>query len=204
MPRRWPGLSRPLRVEPCPFLCATVDLLDPKHGEFLAMATFAPIVLAALLFEHDDLGAARLLHNLRAHRGVRQRRLADRGGVTVVNREDVGERDFGADLAGDAFDHDLVAKPDAVLLAPSFYNREHRLHQNDISYPTVRCMSTRPGTTVTVLRTVSQVQSVGVLFCFFEARIVPLMQNSYFSNRWCIPIGGHRSLSSESVLTLRV
>src|SRR5579863_509200 len=133
MPRRWPGLSRPLRVEPCPFLCATANLLDAQHRQFLAMAALAAVVLALLLLEHDDLAAARLLDNLRAHGRVRQRRPADSGGVAIANREHVGKGDFAADLAGDAFDHDLVARSDAVLLAASFYDREHCSNPNYIT-----------------------------------------------------------------------
>src|SRR5271169_5858767 len=59
-PRRCPLLSRPLRVLPCPFLCAMTlrsgfDLGHADGGELLAMALVAAIVLAPLLLVHQDL-----------------------------------------------------------------------------------------------------------------------------------------------------
>src|SRR3954452_23665198 len=73
-PRRLPALSRPLRDEPPAFLCAIVlspsgrrDLGDAHDGQVLAVAALAPIVLAALLLEDDDLRAAGLLDHGRRH-----------------------------------------------------------------------------------------------------------------------------------------
>src|SRR5690348_16839317 len=101
------------------------DFLDAQYGEFLAMPPFAPVVLSALFLENEDFSSARLLDNLRANGRIRHGRPADSVRVTVADGEHFRQRDFSADVAGDSFDHDLVAGTDAVLLSASFYDRKH-------------------------------------------------------------------------------
>src|SRR6185369_7965887 len=67
-PRRCPWLSRPLRVLPCPFLCAMERLLrdlgDAHRGDRLPVPAPAAVVLAALLLEDEHLPRTRLRHDL--------------------------------------------------------------------------------------------------------------------------------------------
>src|SRR6266852_3159173 len=79
IPRRWPLLSRPFRVLPCPFLCAMTlrshfDTGDPDSGEVLAVPLVAPVLLAALFPEDQHLLRPPLLDYLRPHLGARQQR----------------------------------------------------------------------------------------------------------------------------------
>src|ERR1043165_4936656 len=63
-PRIFGSESRPLRVEPCPFLCAMtlcLDRRDLRRGVVLSVAVPAHVVLAAAELEHDELVAAALL-----------------------------------------------------------------------------------------------------------------------------------------------
>src|SRR3954466_10167201 len=56
-PRRWAWVSRPLREEPRPFLCAILDLRDLDAGQLLAVAGGALVAPLGLELEHADLGA---------------------------------------------------------------------------------------------------------------------------------------------------
>src|SRR5579884_3041344 len=125
MPRRCPGLSRPLRVEPCPFLCATADLLDLEDRQFLTMAMLAAVVLAPLLLEDDYLGAARLLDDPGLDRRACDQRRADCGRVRIAEREHLGDLDMAADIALEPLDGNLVADRDAVLLPACLDDCEH-------------------------------------------------------------------------------
>src|SRR5579863_9440377 len=88
------------------------------------MAALAAIVLAPLLLEYDDLGPARLLYDFRVHRGTLDEWPSD-DGAFAANRQHLGERDLCADIADEAFDGDLVACSDAVLLSASLYDCKH-------------------------------------------------------------------------------
>src|ERR1044071_8905013 len=71
-PRRLAFESRPLRLEPRPFLCAIASLLpdlrDSQAGQLLAV-TRAPLVAAlGLELEHPKLGAALVADDLGLHR----------------------------------------------------------------------------------------------------------------------------------------
>src|SRR5690606_14201293 len=84
-PRRCALESRPLRVEPPPFLCAISlpsaqnDFADANFRLALPMTELASIVLPALVLEDDDLLASPVLHDLGGHH-----RAADEGGAHPV------------------------------------------------------------------------------------------------------------------------
>src|SRR5579885_3146608 len=115
-------------------LLGAPDLFDSEHGQFLSVTAFAPVILTALFLEHDDLGAARLLHDARAHRCVGHRRGADRRGVIAADREHLAQLDIRADLALDALDRDLGAYADAILLSACPYDGKHPINPNLLSY----------------------------------------------------------------------
>src|SRR5690606_28314892 len=66
-PRRCERESRPLRVEPCPFLCAMTCLLSCYNffnfhsGVFLAVTNGASVVFALFVFEGNDFRTLRRL-----------------------------------------------------------------------------------------------------------------------------------------------
>src|SRR4051794_17818916 len=88
-PRRWPELSRPLRLLPCPFLCAmalvrcwcrlrtALEAGDAHHRQLLAMTLLAAVVLAALLFEHENLSRLLVTNDLAEHAKAVDERLPD-------------------------------------------------------------------------------------------------------------------------------
>src|SRR5215208_1621901 len=68
-PRRFAFESRPLRLEPSPFLCAIClgPLVDARHAEpreLLAVARGALVPALGLELEDADLGAALVPHHL--------------------------------------------------------------------------------------------------------------------------------------------
>src|SRR6202007_2055594 len=109
-PRRLPRLSRPLREEPPAFLCAiccsylalrTVcasDVGDAQYGLLLAMSLLAPIIVAPLLLEDDDLGCARLLDHGGADRGAIKKRGAGRDLRAFADHQHFAEFDRRAGL----------------------------------------------------------------------------------------------------------
>src|SRR6185436_5748339 len=63
-PRRWELLSRPLRLEPPPFLWAmslSFDLFDFEPGEFLSLAGLFALTFFGFVVEDRQLGAFDLL-----------------------------------------------------------------------------------------------------------------------------------------------
>src|SRR5690349_15217267 len=70
-PRRLPTVSRPLRLLPCPFLCAIArasDDLGHADGRLVLPVTAAPAkVLPALLLVDEDSRAAVLSHDHAGH-----------------------------------------------------------------------------------------------------------------------------------------
>src|SRR5919106_1395689 len=69
---RYFGLeSRPLRLEPRPFLCAIASLLpdlrDSQPGQLLAVTRAAPVAPLGLELEHPQLLAALVADDLRLH-----------------------------------------------------------------------------------------------------------------------------------------
>src|SRR5438045_1753663 len=120
-PRRLALESRPLRLEPRPFLCAmgrsAPDLCDAEAGQFLPVAG-APLVPAlGLELEHAQLRPALVGDDLGRHGGV-----ADRLGVelrvrAVTGQQQRRQRHARADALGQALDQQGLALLDAVLLA---------------------------------------------------------------------------------------
>src|SRR5216683_2539022 len=104
---------------------ASLDLLDLEHGQFLAMAALAPVILALFLLEHDDLGAARLLYDSRTHGRFGNGRHTDHGRFVAADREHVRQFDLGADVAHYTLDGYLVAHADAVLFSACPYDCKH-------------------------------------------------------------------------------
>src|SRR5215469_16660337 len=100
-PSRRPALSRPLREDPPAFLCAISNLLgrsvpgadlgDPQHGLVLAMAFLTPVILPALLLEHDDLVGAAMLDQGGADRSAVDQRRAGRHGGAVADHQHLAE-----------------------------------------------------------------------------------------------------------------
>src|SRR5579864_1986156 len=124
---------------------ASLDLLDLEHGQFLAMAALAPVILALFLLEHDDLGAARLLYDSRTHGRFGNGRHTDHGRFVAADREHVRQFDLGADVAHDTLDGYLVADADAVLLSTCPYDCKHAFDPNPLSYRTRATMSNMTG-----------------------------------------------------------
>src|SRR5438309_10657791 len=72
-PSRWPALSRPLRVEPAPFLCAMslcLDLRDSESRLVLPVAARLPRTRLVLVLEHPDLRSSSMPDDLGRHDGV--------------------------------------------------------------------------------------------------------------------------------------
>src|SRR5205814_10237803 len=72
-PSRWPALSRPLRVEPAPFLCAIslcLDLRDSEGRFFLPVTADLPRPRLVLVLEHADIGPSSMTVDLGRHDGV--------------------------------------------------------------------------------------------------------------------------------------
>src|SRR6266545_2964549 len=128
-PSRCPAESRPLRVEPAPFLCAIslcLDLRDAERRLRLAVAAAAALTGLVLVTEDLDLRALALSHDLRRHFCAVERRLACFHVVTVRDDQDVAERHGLAGPAGDAVDADERSLFDAVLLAAASDDGVHR------------------------------------------------------------------------------
>src|SRR4051794_37692086 len=114
-PRRLALESRPLRLEPRPFLCAIADLRDLDARQILAVA--AATLVAALRLELEDaqLLAARVGDHARGHR-----HLAQAVGVEhrVLRAEEHGlELHRGTLVDGELLDEQRLPALDAVLLA---------------------------------------------------------------------------------------
>src|SRR5437867_2624651 len=133
-PRRLLTLSRPLRLLPCPFLCAMAgtpellcdDFFDFQHRVVRANATLAVIAFAAAELEGDDflalfVGINDLGGDARAGHG----RFADLDVVAVGDEQHFFQRDVLALLAVEQFDLEQVAGLDAVLFAAGSDDRGH-------------------------------------------------------------------------------
>src|SRR5574338_915509 len=84
------------------------DVGDAHHGQQLAVALLAPVVVAPLLLEDDDLVALALLeHGGDNGRALDQGR-ADALALALAGRQDLGEGDIVARLAGQLLDEDDV------------------------------------------------------------------------------------------------
>src|SRR3954451_160664 len=119
-PRRFALESRPLRLEPRPFLCAMsrlplADRGDPDARELLAMAGAALVSALGLELEDAQLRAALVRDDLGLDAGGRETvALEDR--ITVAGEQQRLQRDRRADLVGQTLDQEGLALDDAVLL----------------------------------------------------------------------------------------
>src|SRR4051794_4085893 len=123
-PRRFALESRPLRLEPRPFLCAMrsaplllrADRGDPDPRELLAVARAALVPALGLELEHAQLRPALVRDDL----GLDHRRgepVALEHGIPVAGQQQRLQRDRGADVVRQALDEQRLPLDHAVLLA---------------------------------------------------------------------------------------
>src|SRR5690348_14066892 len=124
IPRYFGLLSRPLRDEPTPFLCAMrssasaeSDVVDLHFREALPVALLLRVVLPALHLEDDDLVAKAVLHDLAGDLRPGEGGHAGLDVVAVAAEEDIVELDGPTGLAHDGGDAIFLARLDTELLA---------------------------------------------------------------------------------------
>src|SRR5262245_58547561 len=94
-PRRCALESRPFRLEPTPFLCAISvslllpDLADADFREALPVTLLAPIVLAALPLENDDLPGLAVPQDFTGHGHAIDQRRTHRDPPVATGDQDV-------------------------------------------------------------------------------------------------------------------
>src|SRR3954468_19861094 len=120
-PRRFALESRPLRLEPRPFLCAMsrlplADRGDPDARELLAMAGAALVSALGLELEDAQLRAALVRDDLGLHGGGREPVALEERGIAVAGEQERLQRDGRAHVVGQALDQERLALDDAVLL----------------------------------------------------------------------------------------
>src|SRR4051812_14715817 len=118
-PRRLAFESRPLRLEPRPFLCAIASLLpdlgDAEPRELLAMPRAAAVAALGLELEHPQLLAALVADDLGRHGRLRE--LVDvEHRIPVAGQQERDQVNGGAGLVGQALDEQGLPLLDAVLL----------------------------------------------------------------------------------------
>src|SRR6267378_1641737 len=135
-PRCCPGESRPLREEPCPFLCAIVfesslsqcgdarDARDLQLGVGLAVAADAVPALF-LGAEVPQLAVLAVREDLGLDLGAADRRGPDLDALALADRQHL-ERHRGADRLLQLLHLEQVALLDAVLLAARADHCVHR------------------------------------------------------------------------------
>src|SRR5688500_7788673 len=157
-PRIFGFESRPLRVEPCPFLCAMtrvplrLNLGDLHDGHVLTVTVAAHVVLAATELEHDELVAAGLLHDLAGDLGAGDGRLTDRhvAAVTRRNEKNLIEHNLGARITGELLDHDGLARLDSVLLSTRLDHGVHDLAPRKMLSESRTLLIARPSSSLLV------------------------------------------------------
>src|SRR3954471_10780782 len=120
-PRRLALESRPLRLEPRPFLCAIssaplADGGDADARQLLAVARAALVAALGLELEHPELRPALVRDDLGLH-GRRAQPGAVEHGIPVAGQQQRPQRDRGADVVGQALHEQRLPLDDAVLLA---------------------------------------------------------------------------------------
>src|SRR3546814_11112845 len=98
---------------------------DVLFRSVLAVAVGAPVVLAALLLEHQDLVAAGLLDDLAGHADALDEGGAGLGPGTLAEHKDGLEGDDLAGLAFQLLDDDHVILGAFVLLSARFDHSKH-------------------------------------------------------------------------------
>src|SRR4051794_8774403 len=123
-PRRFALESRPLRLEPRPFLCAMrsaplllrADRGDADPRQLLAVARAALVPALGLELEHAQLRPALVRDHLGLdHRGGEPVALEHR--IPVAGQQQRLQRDGGAHVIGQALDEQRLPLDHAVLLA---------------------------------------------------------------------------------------
>src|SRR3954469_11284039 len=120
-PRRFALESRPLRLEPRPFLCAMsssplAGRRGPDARPLLAVAGAALVAAVGLELEHAQLRPALVRDHLRPHpRGGQPVGLEHR--VAVAGQQQRLEVHGGADVVGQPLDEQGLPLDDAVLLS---------------------------------------------------------------------------------------
>src|SRR5437899_551659 len=123
--------SRPLRVEPWPFLCAmTLCRLDAGdlHGrQVLTVAVLAHVVARVLELEHDELLRAVLADDLGGDLRAADERLADADLAAVSRRDEqhLVEHDLRAGVARELLHRDGLTGLDPVLLSTGLNDSVH-------------------------------------------------------------------------------
>src|SRR3954466_1304786 len=123
-PRRFALESRPLRLEPRPFLCAMrsapllvrADRGDPDPRELLAVARAALVPALGLELEHAELRPALVRHHLGADDRGRQPVPLEHG-VAVAGQQQRLEVDARADVVGQPLHEPGLPLDHAVLLS---------------------------------------------------------------------------------------
>src|SRR5208282_305289 len=125
-PRRRPWESRPLREEPPAFLCAIAcplgsagaDAGDAQHGQRLAVAALAAVIVAALFLEDQHLVVELLFQHLGGDRGARNERHARLDRRTfVADHQHLVQCHGRARLGRELLDEDHVVLGDSILFS---------------------------------------------------------------------------------------
>src|SRR4051794_13580423 len=120
-PRRFALESRPLRLEPRPFLCAMnsalllADARDPDPRQVLTVAGAAAVAALGLELEHAQLRPALVADDLGRHDG-RAEALGVEHRVAVARHQQGRELDGRAHVVAQALDEERLAFLHAVLL----------------------------------------------------------------------------------------
>src|SRR5215468_5909039 len=130
MPRLCPGESRPLREEPCPFLCAMADPRDAELGVRLAVSADAVPTLF-LRAEVPQLAVLAVRDHLGLHPGARDHRRAELHVRALAHQEHL-ELELRAHVLRQLLDLEQVAFLDAVLLAA---RPDHCIHRRSPDFP---------------------------------------------------------------------
>src|SRR5262249_29965438 len=101
------------------------DFQDPNRRQILPVASFAPVILAAALFENDDLGSPALFHDLRRNRSPGNEGGTETGLSASANHQHVGEAHGIAGSALDFLNLKHVLWGNFILLAARANDRVH-------------------------------------------------------------------------------
>src|SRR5438445_5242712 len=129
-PSRWPALSRPLRVEPAPFLCAIslcLDLRDAESRLVLPVTAGLPRPRLVLVFEHADLRSSSVPDDLGGDDGVGHERGSGADAYAVGEEQHLVQDDRLPGVACPAIDGDGDSLFDPVASRAATDDRVHGL-----------------------------------------------------------------------------
>src|SRR5256886_6662178 len=127
-PSRWPALSRPLRVEPAPFLCAIslrLYLRDAEGRLILPVTAGLPRPRLVLVLEHADLGSSSVRDDLGRNDGVGHERGPGTHANAVGKHQHLVEDDGLTRVARTAIDGDRASLFDPVAPGTATDDRVH-------------------------------------------------------------------------------